>query len=276
MQSSIQAAGDAGILFVTAAGNDGANNDTSPHYPAGYDCSNIVAVAATDQNDRLASFSCYGAASVDLAAPGVSIYSTLPGNRYGTLSGTSMATPQVAGAAALAWALDPTATVAEVRNALLQGVDHLSNLSGKVASGGRLNVLNTLQILQGTFSTAPTIGSLAPSANNVPPGTSLDLIATGAAAPAGSVLAVYFYADLNNNGVFDASDFNIGADNTVVGGVGTIHFLSTEWAPGTYRFFARTLDSNYQFSAAATTTITINASGMSSFTLSPLNSITPA
>jgi hypothetical protein len=79
---------------------------------------------------------------------------------------------------------------------------------------------------------------------------------------------VYFYSDINNNGVFDANDFPIGADYTVVGGVGTIHFLDTNWAPGTYRFFARTLDANYQFSSAATTTITINGTGMSSFALS--------
>ena len=270
MQSAIQAAGNAGILFVAAAGNDAANNDAVPHYPAGYNSSNIIAVAATDQYDRLASFSCYGATSVDLAAPGVSIYSTLPGGRYGVMSGTSMATPHVAGAAALAWALDPTATVAEIRNALLQGADKLGGLSGKVASGGRLDVLGTLRILQGNYSAAPTIGALAPSANNVPPGTSLDLIATGAAAPAGAQ-AVYFYADINNNGVFDANDFPIGADYSIQGGTASIHFLNTNWAPGTYRFFARTLDANYQFSAAAATTITISATGMSSFTLSANN-----
>jgi subtilisin family serine protease len=267
MQTAIQAAGNAGIMFVVAAGNDHANNDTTPHYPSSYTNSNIIAVAATDQNDRLASFSCYGATSVDLAAPGVSIYSTLPGNRYGSLSGTSMATPFVAGAAALAWSINPNATVADIRNALLQGVDHLSALSGKVASGGRLDLLSTLKLVGGNSSTMPTIGSLAPTSNNVPAGTSLDLVATGAAAPAG-VQAVYFYADLNNNGVWDSTDFGIGADYTVVGGVGTIHFLNTNWEPGTYRFFARTLDNNYKFSNAVTTTITISATGMSSFTMS--------
>ena len=83
----------------------------------------MISVAATDQNDQLASFSDYGATTVDLAAPGVSIYSTIPGNKYATYSGTSMATPYVSGVAALCWAVDPNATVAQVRNAILQGVD---------------------------------------------------------------------------------------------------------------------------------------------------------
>jgi subtilisin family serine protease len=266
MQSAIQAAGNAGILFVAAAGNDGQNSDATPHYPAGYNSGNIVAVAASDQNDRLASFSTYGATTVDLAAPGVSIYSTLPGNRYGSLSGTSMATPHVAGAAALAWAYNPTATVAQVRNALLQGVDHLSTLSGKVASGGRLDVLHTLQLLGSgnNVSTAPTIGSLTVSANNVKQGATVELIAAGAALPAGSVTTVYFYRDSNGNGVFDSSDAALGSDATVVGGAGSLSINTTNFAPGTYRFFARALGSNNKYSAAVTTTLAVAANAQSS------------
>ena len=93
----------------------------SPEYPANYTSPNVISVAAVDQNDQLASFSCYGATTVDIAAPGVSIYSTVPGNRYAIYSGTSMATPFVSGVAALAWAVDPNATVADVRNAILRG-----------------------------------------------------------------------------------------------------------------------------------------------------------
>jgi hypothetical protein len=148
MQNAIQAASDAGILFVTAAGNSATNNDASPQYPANYAPPNVISVAASDQNDKLASFSCYGATTVDIAAPGVSIYSTLPGNRYGAYSGTSMATPQVAGVAALAWSVAPNASMADVRNAILQGADRIATLSGKVVTGGRLNAYNTLQRLK--------------------------------------------------------------------------------------------------------------------------------
>ena len=103
MQSAIQAANNAGIMVVTAAGNSGTNNDTSPQYPANYNLPNVISVAASNQNNQLASFSNYGAATVDIAAPGVSIYSTTPNNTYSTYSGTSMATPHVSAVAAMAW-----------------------------------------------------------------------------------------------------------------------------------------------------------------------------
>ena len=117
LNAAIQAAGNAGILFVAAAGNSASNNDVTPQYPANSGLANVVSVAASDSNDQLAAFSNYGANTVNLAAPGVDIYGTLPGGKYGYLSGTSMAAPEVAGVAALAWAADPNATVAQVRNA---------------------------------------------------------------------------------------------------------------------------------------------------------------
>jgi subtilisin family serine protease len=144
MANAIQAAAEAGILFVAAAGNAGSNNDLYPFYPSSYPHSNIIAVAATDRRDALAGFSQYGAVSVDLAAPGVDIYSTLPG-AYGTKSGTSMATPYVAGVAALLWSLWPEAPWAEVRDAILTGADPLPALAGRTVTGGRLNAAQALR-----------------------------------------------------------------------------------------------------------------------------------
>jgi subtilisin family serine protease len=152
LYNAINASGNAGMLFVAAAGNGGSdgigdNNDVTPFYPASYDLDNIISVAATDARDTRASFSNYGATSVDLAAPGVTIYSTLRSGGYGYLSGTSMATPYVSGVAALGWSTAPTATAAQVRSAIFAGVDPIPSLSGVVATGGRLNARNTLNLL---------------------------------------------------------------------------------------------------------------------------------
>ena len=142
LEDAISAANDAGILFVAAAGNDYANNDMSPHYPSSYDVPNVVAVAATDHNDLKASFSNYGLTSVDLGAPGVNTYSTIPGDSYGYKSGTSMATPHVAGAAALVLAQNSSLSVAELKAKILDSVDPIDSLAGKTVTGGRLNVYN--------------------------------------------------------------------------------------------------------------------------------------
>ena len=125
------------MLFIAAAGNESSDNDVVPNYPSNYGLANIIAVAATDNNDTLASFSNYGANSVDLAAPGVNILSTIPGGSYTSYDGTSMATPHVSGVAALAWSYDPTASPDQIRNAILGGVDPVAGLAGKVATGGR-------------------------------------------------------------------------------------------------------------------------------------------
>lgn len=131
-------------LHLVAAGNSGFNNDWLPSFPANYALDNIVAVAATDHNDGLASFSQYGKRNVDLGAPGVDIYSTVPGGKYDTYSGTSMATPHVSGAATLIASHYPEITNEELRQRLLEGTDKTPALDGKVASGGRLNVNNSL------------------------------------------------------------------------------------------------------------------------------------
>ena len=141
---ALATARDAGVIFVTAAGNgdffgNGINNDATPFYPANYNLDNIISVAATDHTDNLATFSNYGATTVDLAAPGVNILSTLPGGGYGLNSGTSMATPHVAGVVALVRDLHPEWTYDQVVQQVLATVDPLAQLAGLVSTGGRLN-----------------------------------------------------------------------------------------------------------------------------------------
>ena len=149
MYDAISAARSAGHLFIAAAGNDGANADSSPMYPAAYDLDNIISVAAISSSNSLASFSNYGSSSVDIGAPGVSIYSTLK-TGYGDLSGTSMAAPHVSGAAAVLKGAYPSATYRELRDAILSGARPTTSLSGRTSSGGRLDVGAALEILVGT------------------------------------------------------------------------------------------------------------------------------
>jgi serine protease len=168
--NAIEYGASKGMLFVAAAGNDGANNDTTATYPASYDSPAVVAVAATDSNDTLASFSNYGASTVDLAAPGVGILSTTPGNTYSTFSGTSMATPHVSGAAALVEAHFAGATLYGTKALLMSSVDQKSSLAGRVVTGGRLNVLNALSCTASpeVVVTAPATGFVAGIGDSLP------------------------------------------------------------------------------------------------------------
>jgi len=139
MRLAILDAGANNSLFVAAAGNSSSNNDANPHYPSSYDLDNVVAVASTDHNDELSGFSSYGATSVDIAAPGSDILSTLPGNSYGSLSGTSMATPHVSGALALIYGRFPAIDALDAKALLLNFADPLPVLDGVVLTGARLN-----------------------------------------------------------------------------------------------------------------------------------------
>ena len=141
------------ILFIAAAGNEATNNDVNANYPsnisttttAGYEA--VIAVASLTASGRLSSFSNFGATTVDLAAPGSSIYSTLPGGAYGSYSGTSMATPHVTGAAALYAALHPTASAAQIQQALLASAAPTTSLTSVTASGGRLDIGTLMGLL---------------------------------------------------------------------------------------------------------------------------------
>ncbi len=144
LEDAIRAAGEQGILFVAAAGNSSTDNDKKPHYPSNYDLPNVISVAALDRTDSLASFSNFGARTVHVAAPGREIVSTWLNDQYREASGTSMATPNVSGVAALILAGEPNISVEKLRERLLKAVDKVDSLSGKVASGGRLNAAKAL------------------------------------------------------------------------------------------------------------------------------------
>jgi subtilisin family serine protease len=164
---ALNAVGQSGILFVAAAGNDASDSDVHPHFPSNYSLSNVISVAATDQNDALASFSNFGARSVMLGAPGVGILSTTPGNNYGFLSGTSMATPHVTGAAALLCAANPNLAVNQLRALLSFNGDIIPALQGRSLSGRRLNVFKSLQAMNEGDTTPPgTVGGFQVASQN--------------------------------------------------------------------------------------------------------------
>ena len=153
-KDALDALGNAGVVNVFAAGNAGSNNDTTPFYPASYNSPNEIVVAASDSNDQKAGFSNFGVTSVDLAAPGAGILSTWTvsdpnspnfNSTYNTISGTSMASPHVAGAIALLSAFRPNLSAAALKSILLTNVDALPAWNGVVRTGGRLNVFKALQ-----------------------------------------------------------------------------------------------------------------------------------
>lgn len=146
--TAIEAANDAGILFIAAAGNSASDNDQTPQYPANYEVENVISVAAIDRNGNLANFSCFGASTVDLGAPGVAILSSTAGSdsEYGSFNGTSMATPHVAGVAALILSEYPSSSVIEQKNRLLNSAIPLTSLNGKTLTGGRVDAFEALNV----------------------------------------------------------------------------------------------------------------------------------
>jgi len=193
---AISAAQDAGHLFVAAAGNDGVDTDITPSYPASYDLDNIVSVAATDDDDSIASFSNFGINTVDLGAPGVAIVSTTPGNTYSSFNGTSMASPHVAGTAALVLAENPSLDVVALKAVLLDNTDTISSLLGITVTGGRLNAANSIAGLVQVVVT-PADAILAA-------GTSLQYSATGGATPYSWAVSDTTIASIDNTGLLSA------------------------------------------------------------------------
>jgi len=259
--SGIKAAIDGcpGALFVVAAGNSGTNNDLAAKYPCSYDAPNLVCVAATDHVDQLASFSNYGPASVDLAAPGVDIVSAYPPNSWAVADGTSASAPQVAGAAALLATHRSALTAVELRAALMNGVDKVAGLNGLVGVGGRLNVQKAL-----TAPTTPPVVYIPPPPG--PPAAPVDTTApTDPAVSSTShvvgVRSIDATVDVTWSG---AHDFGSGVDgySFTWDGSGTSvpdttkdveettqQLTSPRLGPGTYWFHIRTRDNAGNWSA---------------------------
>jgi thermitase len=144
LSEAIRLLGEHNILFVTAAGNTGQDNDVVNRFPCDFRLPNEICVTASNDKDQLPSWANYGSQSVDLAAPGVSIYSTLEHHTYGYISGGSMASPQVAGAAALILSVEPSLSAEQLKADIVQHVDVVPSLSGRVISGGRLDICRAL------------------------------------------------------------------------------------------------------------------------------------
>lgn len=160
---AIRKAEQAGVLFVAAAGNERQDSDQigNYYYPSAYGLSNIISVAATDINNKLLKSSNWGKKKVDVAAPGENIFSTLPGGKYGYMSGTSQATAFVSGLAALLLSQNPKLTPAQLKEIIRGSVDKLDSLKGKIASEGRVNAYSALVAAKTyTPTKAPIVASV--------------------------------------------------------------------------------------------------------------------
>jgi len=229
-----------GHLFVAAAGNSNINMEVSQQYPGGYNLDNIVCVASTTNNDTRSSFSNYGSTSVDLGAPGSTIYSTYLNGGYAYLSGTSMASPHVAGAAALVYGQNPAWTYTQVRSRLLTTTRAVTGLAGVVATGGVLN-------LQAAVSTAPP-GNTAPTVTITAPSANITTTTGTAVTFAGS-------ANDTQDGVLTA---NLVWTSSLIGQIGTgATFTTTALTVGTHTITARVTDSG-GLQGTATRTVTVN------------------
>ena len=215
LKDAIDAAGAAGIVNVFAAGNNGYNIDSKPFDPASFTSASIVTVAASDSTDKRASFSNYGTTAVDLAAPGVSIVSTTIGG-YGTMSGTSMAAPHVAGAAAFLAGLKPNLSVAGLKSLMTSSVDPLSQWSGVVASGGRLNLFTAALDAAGdiALTASLTAPADAPGLHRARTGDGNGALASDAD---GTIAKVDFYANGTLVGTDATSPYSINWANVQAG-----------------------------------------------------------
>jgi subtilisin family serine protease len=242
LYDAINASKTNGHVFVASAGNSGVNSDTSPSYPGAYNLDNIINVAATDNNDGRASFSNYGATSVDIGAPGVNILSTYGTSGYSYLNGTSMAGPHVAGAAALIYAANPSYTYTQVRNRIMSTARPVASLSGRCVTGGVLDVAAALGGGGGGANTAPTVTISSPGG--------------GSSFASGATITFSGSATDTQDGSLTAS---MTWTSSLQGAIGTGgSFTRNNLVVGTHTITATAVDSG-SLSTSSTVTITVTS-----------------